>query len=281
VTVRAADDHHVAGLHVRIWPGSGPVVLGLPGLGSSGRSWSPLADALPSARVVAPDLRGRGGSAEVRGPSGLRAHARDVARLADELDLRDIVVAGHSMGAYLAPVAAEELGERVDRLVLVDGGLPPTLPFFLRHPAIVRLVFRTQVRRTQRAYPDVETFVRRAAGHALDSRPDLLPAVIEMMRDELDGPPGALRPRLDAEHVVADAVDSFCGGDVEPALDGLRVPAHVLAATGQKKDGGRPFLSDAVLAEWTRRQPLLTAERVTANHVTIMFAPELAKAVQG
>lgn len=263
------------------WPGRGPVVLGLPGLGSSGRAWSHLAGALPDAHVVAPDLRGRGRSAAVTGPTGLRAHARDMARVADELDLRDIVVVGHSMGAFLAPIAAQELGARVARLVLVDGGIPPKLPLPFRSAAVVRLLFRMQVRKADRTYPDVETFVRKAAGHSLDNRPDLLPAVIAMMSDELDGPAGALRPRLNAAHAIADAVDSFHGPDVVAALDALQVPAHLLAATGQKKDGGAPFISDDVIAEWTRRQPLLTAERVAANHITIMFMPEVAKAVAG
>jgi len=281
VSARTADEREIAGLHVRDWPGTTPVVLGIPGLGSSGSSWSALAAVLPSARIVAPALRGRGRSAAVTGPTGLRAHARDLARVADELGLRDIVVVGHSMGAYLAPIAAQELGDHVARLVLVDGGVPPQLPIVLRNASIVRLVFRAQVRKAMRTYPDVETFVRSSAGHALDNRPDLLPDLIDMMRDELDGPPGALRPRLDAAHAIADAVDSFCGRDVEPALEALRVPAHLLAATGQKRDGGKPFLSDAAIVRWTSRVSLLTAERVDANHLTIMFSPEVAAAVAG
>src|SRR5690242_461980 len=80
-----------AGLHVTEWPGSGPTVVGLPGLSSSSAAWAPLAGQLPDARIVAPDLRGRGASQRLSGPTGLRAHARDVAAVMAELDLRDVV----------------------------------------------------------------------------------------------------------------------------------------------------------------------------------------------
>lgn len=281
MTARVAGARQVAGLHVHEWPAGGPVVVGLPGLGSTGMAFAALAQALPDVRVVAPDLRGRGRSAGVTGPIGLRAHAHDVARIADELELRDIVVVGHSMGAYLAPIAAQELGDRVARLVLVDGGVRPKLPLPFRSAAVVRFVFRTQIRKADRTYPDPETFVRKAVGRSLENRPDLFPAVVAMMGDELDGPPGTLKPRLNAAHAIADAVDSFHGDDVVQALDTLRVPAHLLAASGQKRDGGKPFIADEVIEQWTRRQPLLTAERVEANHITILFMAELARAVAG
>jgi lipase len=278
VALRTLEALRVAGLYTAVWRGSGPTVLGLPGLGSSSRAWALLADALPDANVVAPDLRGRGGSAGLGGPTGLRQHARDMKAVADELDLRDIIVVGHSMGAYLAPVVADEIGDRVARLVLLDGGIPPRLPVFMR-PAVVRTTFRRNLRKVDRDWPDAESFAKTATGKALRSRPDLLPIVASWGDHELAGPPGALRPRLDAAHVVADAVDTFFGGDVVPALLALTVPAHLIAATAGKHDRARPFLSEKVVDEWTDRLPALSAERVHANHVTLLFAPEVTQAV--
>jgi pimeloyl-ACP methyl ester carboxylesterase len=280
MALREVHVRRVAGLHVSEWPGDGGPVLGLPGLGSTGRSWSPVAEALADARVVAPDLRGRGGSAGLGGPTGLRHHALDVAKVADELDLRDIVLVGHSMGAYLALVVAEELRDRVSRLVLVDGGIPPKLPFFLR-PAVTRIVFRRQLAKGDRPWADAETFTRELSGKMLANRPDLVEQVTAWAAADLTGPPGALRPRLDIPHVAEDAVDTFFGPDVVPALEGLTVPAHLLAATHGTHDRAKPFLADEVIAGWTTRIPLLTSERVEANHLTILFSPELAAAVSG
>jgi lipase len=44
---------------------------------------------------------------------GLSGHADDVVRLADELGLDGVVLVGHSMGAFLAPLVAARLGPRV------------------------------------------------------------------------------------------------------------------------------------------------------------------------
>lgn len=270
----------LAGLKVREWTGTGPALLGLPGLGSSGVVWTPLARALPNARVVAPDLRGRGASVGMTGPSGLRAHARDVAAVAEELDLHDVVVVGHSMGAFLAPVVAQEIGDRVSRLVLVDGGIPPALPFFMG-PRMTRWTFGRDLGKADRDWPDVDTFVQTIAGRALRSRPDLLPEVTSLLAEDMSGPAGALRPLLDRPRAIADAVDTFFGTDVVPALEALRIPAHLIAATRGKHDDAKAFLSERVVQQWASRLPGLTVERVEANHLTVLFSPEVARAVLG
>ncbi|HEU5034829.1 MAG TPA: alpha/beta hydrolase [Mycobacteriales bacterium] len=279
MTVRAAEPQVIAGLHTSIWPGSGPVVVGLAGLTSTGAAMAPLAAAVPRAHVVAPDLRGRGGSQLLSGPPGLRAHAQDVAALLRELDLGDVVLVGHSMGAYLAPLVAQEAPERIHRLVLIDGGIRPRQPPFMR-PALVRAMFRRQLRGMDRDWPNLDAVARKGDFTTmLASRPDLQPAVMRMLHEELGGGDPPFRPRIAVEHAVADAVDTFFGPDVEPALDELQVPADVLLAANRKRDGQRPFISDRAAQQWQRRQPLLSVQRLAGNHVTVLFAPEVAAAV--
>jgi pimeloyl-ACP methyl ester carboxylesterase len=277
--VRTPEKLEVAGLAVTVWPGDGPTVLGLPGLGSSGHAWAPLAASLPDAHLVAPDLRGRGRSKGLTGEPGLAGHARDVAAVARELELRDLVVVGHSMGAYLAPLVARELGDRVARLVLVDGGIRPAFPFFMG-PRMTRLSFGRQLRGADREYPHVEAFAKKGrVGPMLASRPDLLPTVMEMLAAELDGPPGRLRPQLDVDRAVADAVDCLHGPEVVAALEELAVPTQVFLAENMKKDGQRPFISDKAVAPWLAKKPNLTVTRLPGNHVTVLFAPEVVAAV--
>jgi pimeloyl-ACP methyl ester carboxylesterase len=284
VTLHTRADRAVAGIHVTDWPGNGVTVLALPGLTSSGYWWQPLADSLPQARVLGLHLRGRGLSSEIAGPAGLAAHARDVAAVADELELRDVVLVGHSMGAYLAVVAARYLGGRVERVVLLDGGLPPELPWPLSSkslgPRLTRLTFTRQLRRVTRPCGSPEAFADRAIGKTVATRPELAAALRAIMRDELDiSADAGTRARLDVARAVDDAVDTFCGASVVPALERLGVPTHLLAASAGKHDRARPFLADRVLAEWTGRLDVLSAERVTANHVTLLFAPEVIRAV--
>src|SRR5687767_12426246 len=96
--------HRTAGLTCAAWnPGGSPVILALHGLTSTSEVWRGFAESVPQARVIAPDLPGRGGSAGAASGPGLAGHAAAVARVADELALDDVVVIGHSMGAFLAP----------------------------------------------------------------------------------------------------------------------------------------------------------------------------------
>ena len=55
-----------------------PVVLLVHGVTATHRSWFAVAEAAPDLDLVAPDLRGRGGSRSLPGPAGMREHADDL-----------------------------------------------------------------------------------------------------------------------------------------------------------------------------------------------------------
>jgi pimeloyl-ACP methyl ester carboxylesterase len=74
-------------------------------------------------RIWAPDLRGHGATtlpATAEGRRGWRDHRDDLVALLDALDGPPVVMAGHSMGATSALLAAAERPERVSELVLMD-----------------------------------------------------------------------------------------------------------------------------------------------------------------
>lgn len=278
-TTRTREDRQVGPLTVSEWAGQGPAVVALAGLGGSGRTWSALAERLGDRHVVGPHLRGRGGSEHAGGPTGLRAHARDVAQVLAELDLTDVVVVGHSMGAFLAPVVVQEAGGRVARLVLVDGGVPPELPFFMG-PRLTRFAFGKDLAKVLRPWASAEELVDTLGRKMLRDRPDLRGQLVTLLAGDLVGEPGRLRVALDGERAKADAVDCFFG-DTTSAVEALDVPAHLVAAEHGKHDTSRPFLSQSVVDTWTARLPLLTAERVPGNHATVLFSDEVAAAVRG
>ncbi|TAL14450.1 MAG: alpha/beta fold hydrolase [Frankiales bacterium] len=282
MSTRVAQKQLVDGLTVTEWAGPGPTVFGLPGLGSSGTAWGPLAQSLPDARVLSVDLRGRGEGRHLAGPTGLRAHARDVAAVLAELDLSDVVLVGHSMGAYLAPLVAQEAPGRIRKLVLVDGGIRPAFPFFMG-PALTRIAFRRQLGSMDRDWPDIEAVARKAKlDRMLAGRPELRPLVRQMLQDEMERTEsGGLRPRVDVTRCAEDAVDTFWGDDVEGALAAVTVPVDLLVAENQKWEGNKPFIADKVIARWRDRLPRLTVQRLPGNHVTVLFAPEVIAAVDG
>ena len=101
-------------------PGSAPPVVLLHGLGEDAAGWdeiaAPLAD---SYRVIALDLRGHG-SSDRSGDYSYEAMRDDVDQLLDVLDLVDVTLIGHSMGAMIAALLAERVPSRLGRLILVD-----------------------------------------------------------------------------------------------------------------------------------------------------------------
>src|SRR5207248_1989 len=116
-------------LRVAQWGDGDAVVLAIHGITASSMSWPAVARRLPhSHTVVAPDLRGRGDSAGLPGPWGMSQHAEDMVAVLDAIGVHRAVVTGHSMGAFVAVVLAAAHPDRVERLVLVDGGLPLSLP---------------------------------------------------------------------------------------------------------------------------------------------------------
>lgn len=97
-----------------------PCVL-LHGSGCDAADWaSVLAARPPGLRCVCPDLRGHGNSAVPVSGFGLDDLAGDVVDLLDRLGLERAILAGHSLGGFVAMLAAAR-SERVAGLVLLEG----------------------------------------------------------------------------------------------------------------------------------------------------------------
>jgi 3-oxoadipate enol-lactonase len=96
-----------------------PLVL-LHGFPLDGRMWKAQAEALSDRwRVIAPDFRGFGRSSET-GPFTIEQLADDVHALVERLRLGKFVLAGLSMGGYVALAYARKFPQTLRRLMLVD-----------------------------------------------------------------------------------------------------------------------------------------------------------------
>jgi lipase len=108
----------------------GPAVLVLHGVRNHGARFRRLADeALPDARVIAPDLRGHGRSGW-EPPWNTRAHVADLIATLDGCGVHSPVeVIGHSFGGYLGCALAAAHPDRVAALVLLDpaSGISPSV----------------------------------------------------------------------------------------------------------------------------------------------------------
>jgi epoxide hydrolase 4 len=115
--------------------GSGPLVVLLHGFPQTSYMWRTQIEALRSRfRVVAPDMRGYGGSDK---PSEVRAYrgsvlAADIAGLIRALGADRAHVAGHDWGGGVAWMLAMERPDVVDRLVVINCPHPAKMAKALR-----------------------------------------------------------------------------------------------------------------------------------------------------
>lgn len=115
-------------LEVERVTGATEPVLAIHGLASQRRQWNWLRADRPDLSLVTPDLRGRGGSANVRGQSSLAQHAADMLAVLDSLEIRAAHVCAASLGGAVAVEMAVTYPERVKSLILIDGGFPTKTP---------------------------------------------------------------------------------------------------------------------------------------------------------
>ena len=143
-------------------------MLVLHGLMDAGATWKRVAASLADRGhlVVVPDLRGFGSSDRV-GAGGyyhFPDYVADVARLVDSLAPERLAVVGHSMGGTVAVYFTGARLERVEKLALIEGIGPPSMPASLapdRMGAWLRDLRR--VERSPRPVASIEAAIERLA----------------------------------------------------------------------------------------------------------------------
>lgn len=159
-------------------------------------------------RVVALDLMGHGESDKTRKDWTIEAFGDDVVRVCDALELKRVVLVGHSMGGPVALDAAKKLGSRcvavvgVDTLHDVDTGIPPEqAAAFL---ASLRADFAK----------NVDAFVRERF-----FTPETDPALVDLVAKSM-----AARP----PEIAIPAMESLLAYDRAAALAAVDVPVHCI-----------------------------------------------------
>lgn len=264
--------------------GDGPQqAIAVHGITASAMAWPPVARQLSDEwTLVAPDLRGRGAAAELPGPYGLRRHVEDVCAVARSRRTESgVVLVGHSMGAFIALLAAAAEPGLFRRLVLVDGGLPfPPPPEGVRVDDVLRATLGPAIERLSTTFASEQAYLDFFRAHpalAADWNDD----IANYARYDLTGPPGELRSRVVGDAVRADGRDVLVlAADFLAAWDALRVPTALLRAPLGMFGQVPGLLSEEIVAEATRRRPDIPIETVAdANHYTIVLADRFAARV--
>lgn len=256
-----------------------PVVLAIHGITSSSRSWLAVARALgDAAALVAVDLRGRGRGSELPGPYGIDAHVHDMVAVLDQLGIERGVVAGHSLGAYIACALALARPERVSELVLVDGGLTIPVSVDVDPEQFVERFLAAVLARLDMTFPDRAAYRAWWRAHPAFSSADIDADVLDEYADhDLVGRPPELRSCVSPEAIREDGVDLFRISDARS----LRTPAVLLCAPRGLLDEPSPMQPLALVRDWARqdRDHRRVVQVPDVNHYTIAIGRRGAEAV--
>jgi pimeloyl-ACP methyl ester carboxylesterase len=270
-------------LTVALWEPAGvaadtPTVVAIHGITSAHTAWPLVAAHLPGMRVVAPDLRGRGRSNELPGPYGMAQHAEDVARAMDHLGIARATVAGHSMGAFVAVVLAAAHPERLQGVVLVDGGLPLEVPAGMTVDTMISTGLGPAADRLSQTFPSKEAYrdFWRVHPSFVGHWSPLLEAYSDY--DLVEGPAG-LHPATSRAAMLEDARDLYGTPVIREALH--RLPAHTTLLTAPRGlVNTAPLYPPSAVERIRSAHPRLTLHEVPdVNHYTIVMTDRGAQTV--
>lgn len=237
IEVVAADGAHLRG-H-RCGDPQGTTVLLVHGYVESVRFWAPVVRRLVEAGldVVVVDQRGHGDSERGEAPFDTDTLASDVRAWVEQLDVREAVLAGHSMGGVSAMAFAgghpEVAAERLRGLVLVATLAVTELPFGLPDvPVDLGRVVRVLER-----VVGIETVGLLAVARAFGTYPTR--KALEATRDSLVATD--VGTRVDALHMLRDL-------DLRELLPSISVPTVVVAGTHDRLTplAGNEAIADAI-----------------------------------
>jgi pimeloyl-ACP methyl ester carboxylesterase len=110
-------------IQLAVWEGEGKNILCVHGLTANCRCWDNVAASLaPGHTICAMDLRGRGLSGKPDSGYSIEHHCRDILAVLDDLSIDRVVLMGHSLGAFISLGFGARHPDRVDSIVLFDGG---------------------------------------------------------------------------------------------------------------------------------------------------------------
>ncbi len=259
---------------------AGPPVVAVHGITSHSGAWAPVARALGErVQLIALDLRGRGASNTLPPPYGTAVHVDDVIAVLDAVGLERAVLAGHSLGAYIVARLGAKHPDRVERLVLVDGGLtipgtenvdPQAFADAFLGPAIARLRMTFSSPAAYLGWWQQHPAIGGGQVAAAD--------LADYAAHDLTGTEPQLRPAPSEAAVRADAGEL---AELGTHAHRLSVPAHLLCAERGLQNQPQPMQPMALAEAWAAEDP--ERRRATfvpdINHYTITLSQRGAEVV--
>ena len=255
-------------IQLALWEGRGKQILCIHGITANCRFWDCLASALsPHHKVIAIDLRGRGLSDKPPTGYSIEHHCKDILALMSDQGLERPVLMGHSLGAFISLVFAAQSPQRVDRLILVDGGgkLSET------QMSMVFAGIKPSLDRLGQVFPSLETYLSQ-----MKQAPYLQPWNSYMeayFRYEIEEVEGGIRSRVHPKHIEEEA-RNLKKVDSREFYNKVKAPTLILRATKGMLAEDDLLLPEDEVDRMVHEIP--NAKRVYVegtNHYSILFQP--------
>jgi pimeloyl-ACP methyl ester carboxylesterase len=217
----------------------------------------------------------------VRGGWGRLVPPGDAAALADALGLDRVVLAGHSMGAFVAALAAVRHPGRFGPLVLVDGGFGFPAPTHLSADELITAVIGPAMARLSMTFPDRAAYRDFWQAHPSFSDDGWSPEIDAYIQRDLTGEEPAMRSGCRLEAVRTDGMGLF-QDEVLAAARELEGPATLLWAQRGLMNEEQGLYDESRLAAAGQPGTNVEAVRVEdVNHYTVLTGDKGAGEVAG
>jgi lipase len=263
----------------RAGEGLDPVVC-LHGITAHHRAFNAAARYLgPSRGLVGVDLRGRGDSDKPGSGYGLETHAADVVRVLDHLELENVVLAGHSMGGFVALATALAFPDRVRALVLLDGGWPrvESTPEEMteeekQETAALQEGLARAFKRLDMTFESPEAYLDfwfPDRGLKLDDLPQDL---ADYYRYDLGEVEGGYNPKASRAAAEEDSPSVSSTSPTAEEMRGVKCPAALVRASQGFFPGSDPLISDEASSAMAGPLDIRTEILLEgANHYTMLW----------
>lgn len=266
-------------LTVGRWGRGDATVLAPHGITANHLSWTYIAEELgDDVTLLAPDLRGRGGSAGLPGPYGMATHARDCIAILDHLGIDTAVMAGHSMGGFVTVKAGASHADRLTSLVLIDGGLRLPVPEGMDVDQILLAVIGPAMQRLEMTFPTREAYRDYWRPHPAFAEDwnELAEAYVDYDLREADG---AFRSKVEIAAIREDGRDTLVDETLSTALPAIDLPMRFLWSPRGIMNAD-PLYPREVVAQFEQAIPNLTVHELhDVNHYTLALSRRGAKQV--
>lgn len=259
-------------INLAIWKGTGRPILCVHGITANCRCWDKLADVLaPHHHIMAMDLRGRGRSDKPDTGYSLKHHMLDINYILDNLGYDRVVVMGHSLGAFIGLALAAEYPQRVERLILVDGGGDLSAD----QMAKVFVGIKPALDRLGHVFPSKKAYMEK-----MSAAPYMQPwseVIDRYYHHEIETVEGGVQTNISPVHIMEEA-ENVRKLDCAPFYPKIQCKVLILRATEGLLSQDDLLLPENVIKGMLQGIP--QAERfdvVGTNHYGIVFQPHDAR----